>query len=881
MLDYTLRFLSKNLLLIVAMLYQPCLSICSAQKPLLDNYLFKSWDNLLDYGISNDGRFVWYSYGSLLSGIRVVIRGIDSPMSIRYNQIGTVPKFTADSKYAMLISNDTLHIHNLYDGSLQSIANVKSFDVPDRDNSQWVSYTSTNGAYLMNLSSKEHRMLSSATSCAFNPQGTVLLVKSDTSLTWINLSNFRIEKVADHMSIGDVNFDKSGTSIVFCPNVGGRKLIYYYRSGMRDPKELLGPRTGLMGNQDISFRLPVFSGDSKKVFFYLVETRISHSSVPADRDRAITNNLRLWHYQDEYMQSKSYFDYVERSKTAEILVAVDVDNGSITYIEKPDSTSRVGSSFLGDNFVITQTIGNDAELNWNDKYKRRYNLVSLKNGTSTRILNNAPVYTFAPKLSPGEKFVSWYDYNIKSYVTYEIATGIERSVTTAFTVPLNDEDQENYLDFAGGAYGGLWLARDEGLLVYDKYDIWQIDPYGKKKPINITGGLGRKNNITFRLAANEYAFPAQDIKDTILLAMFDQGSKKNGLCQVGLGRENKPDIRHMVDGIYYFPWLFVNRTPKEPIKAKYTHSTYIIQHMSSISAPNLCVTTDFKSFKFLSDIQPQRQYNWMTVDLIKWRQKDDRELHGLLYKPENFDSTRKYPIIFYYYEKLSQELNLYRLPDLSPGALNIAWYVSNGYLVFIPDIYYPKGRPAKGVVQSVESAIEWLKQFTWINMDKMGLQGHSFGGYETYVLAANTSYFAAAQPSAGVSNFFSGYSASEGIHTHLYEVGQNRVGATPWERFDLYLENSPIFRAANIKTPMLIMHNKGDGAVDFSQALEMYVSLRRQKKPVWLLQYEGEEHILDDPANCLDFNIRQQQFFSTYLKDTPMPDWMKTPISAR
>lgn len=871
---FLIRKIGLNLIIVVFSL--SFYNLCVAQKKPISNETFKSWDELMNYGISNDGKFIWYIHGSMSEGISVVVKSINEDFFVTYPYAMGEPRFTADSKFAVFLNADTLNILSLSEHSRRTVSDVSSFSVPTEGNAQFVSYQSHDKTYLLDLFSTKSVSFSHSKFSLFNAHGTVMLVWDDSSLNWINLSTLKVTHIINERIVGNIVFDGNGMGIAFCPMINGVKSMFYYRSDYVKPIELVSCRNVLTEGKALSFRNPQFSKDSKSIFFGIMIPKNNSTKDDLDAEVFLMPTLKLWHYKDEYMQSALSRMFLKSQ--VEVLAVARLTDKNILMLERPDSTLIVGGNGRGNDFVITNTIGNSGEQNWN-QYKKTYELISIKNGVRKQLLNEAPVYTMPPRLSSKEGFVSWYDYRAKNYFTYEIANGNIRCITPNIKTSLASDRDDKYADLAGSTYGCFWLADDKGVLVYDEYDIWQVDPRGLKRPINITGGIGLKNKIIFRLAANEYAYPSPKIGDTMLLAAFDTETKRNGLCKVVVGKDNKPDITHMIDGIYYFPWMFVERTPKEPIKAKFANA-YVLQHMNTFSAPNVCVTKDFKEFKLLSDIQPQRKYNWMTADLIKWKQNDGRELHGILYRPENFDSTKRYPIIFHYYDRFSHQLNLFRNPELSPGALNIAWYLSNGYLVFLPDIYIPPGRPAKGITESIESSIKKLSEFQWIDTNRMGLEGHSFGGYETYVLMTNTNHFAAAQASAGVSDFISGYSSLGGNFAHLYEVGQNNMRTTPWERPDLYIESSPIFKVGNVITPLLIMHNKDDGAVDFAQALEIYVSLRRQKKPVWLLQYDGEGHTLNNPDNLLDFAMRQQQFFSHYLKGTPVPQWMREPGSS-
>ncbi len=288
----------------------------------------------------------------------------------------------------------------------------------------------------------------------------------------------------------------------------------------------------------------------------------------------------------------------------------------------------------------------------------------------------------------------------------------------------------------------------------------------------------------------------------------------------------------------------------------------------------------------MSNLQPQKDYNWLTAELVNWTLPDGQPSQGILYKPENFDPTRKYPVIFNYYEKQSDGLFDYLEPGLSGSAnIDISWYVSRGYLVFLPDIHYKIGHTGESIVNSVVSAAEYLSKMPWVDSKRMGINGHSWGGYETNYLVTHTDIFAAAAEGAGASDMISNYGSIAGTYQGLnqsnMEAGQHRIGATLWQRPDLYIENSAILKADQVTTPFLMMHNKADEVVPWPQAIELYLDLRRLGKKVWLLQYDNEGHNIHDPKNQIDYTIRLTQFFDHYLKDAPPPRWMTEGIPAR
>jgi dipeptidyl aminopeptidase/acylaminoacyl peptidase len=260
-------------------------------------------------------------------------------------------------------------------------------------------------------------------------------------------------------------------------------------------------------------------------------------------------------------------------------------------------------------------------------------------------------------------------------------------------------------------------------------------------------------------------------------------------------------------------------------------------------------------------------------------------LQGALYKPENFDPRKKYPVIFLYYEKLSQDVNHYRVPMLSTDRIEIPWFVSRGYIVCTPDIHFKTGETGKSAFDAVVSCANYMQNYPWVDDKRMGLQGHSFGAYETNYIITHSDLFAAAISASGICNMVSDYGSIAGSEAKdkkfFYENHQYRMGTSLWERPAQYLNNSPILFADKISTPLLMMNNKQDKGVSFNQGVEFFTALRRLGKRAWMLQYDNGNHSLDSKSpEALDYTIRMQQFFDHYLKDSACPRWMLYGIPA-
>ena len=270
---------------------------------------------------------------------------------------------------------------------------------------------------------------------------------------------------------------------------------------------------------------------------------------------------------------------------------------------------------------------------------------------------------------------------------------------------------------------------------------------------------------------------------------------------------------------------------------------------------------------------------------MHWKAYDGTPLDGILLTPENLDPAKKYPMIIYFYEKNSETLYNYVAPAPSRSTVNLTFYASRGYIVFVPDIVYKDGHPGESAYNCICSGAEAMcEQFPFIDKNKMAIQGQSWGGYQTAYLVTRTNMFAAAGAGAPVGNMTSAYGGirweSGMVRAMQYEHGQSRIGKSLWDEggLDLYIENSPVFHTQNVTTPVLIMHNDNDGAVPWYQGIEFFMALRRFGHPAWLLEYNNEAHNLAERRNAKDLSVRLQQFFDHYLKGDPMPAWMKTGV---
>ncbi len=647
--------------------------------------------------------------------------------------------------------------------------------------------------------------------------------------------------------------------------------LYYYRTGMdsarmRVDRKTTGVRNGLTLSET---SLPEFSKNGQKLFFGLMPVRKPKDTTLVDFETA---RLDIWHYNDDYLQPQQLVQLnmeLQRSYKAVLNgnedKVIQLGSDSSENITIPDDSNA-------DYVLATTTKGNRVEAQWQGFVKTTAYIISTIDG-SRKLVKEKQRALFT--ISPGGKYVMWYDGTQKHYFTYNVNTGAITNITKNIKVPLYDEEDDHPDD--PPAHGIMtWHDNDKYVYVYDKYDVWQCDPEGKKAQINITNGYGRVHKIIYRYTPFDKGDKFISDTQAIAFRTFNEVTKENGLM---LHYTRDPFFpSHSISGKF--------QIGLQVIKAK-DSDEYIYTKESFDQSP-VVVSAHFadslvETALYASNPQ-QKEYNWFTCELVKWKMFDGKQSEGLLFKPENFEATKKYPMILYFYEKYSDDLYNYRQPAPSASTINIPLFVSNGYLVFVPDIHYKKGEPGESAYNSVVSAAKYFTKMPWVDSTKMAIQGQSWGGYQVAYLVTRTNMFAAAEAGAPVSNMTSAYGGirwGTGVNRQFqYERTQSRIVATLWQRPDLYIKNSHLFNADKVKTPLLITHNDADGAVPWYQGIEYFTALRRLGKKVWMLQYNGEDHNLVERRNRKDLSIRLSQYFDHFLKGAPEPHWLAEGVPA-
>ncbi len=601
-------------------------------------------------------------------------------------------------------------------------------------------------------------------------------------------------------------------------------------------------------------------------------------SVPADSlvGKAVFD---LWHYKDPVLQPTQKINAGrDRNKTYEAIYfpstkkLVRLADDSVSAVAVSED-GKVGVANSRERYMIEQM--------WGDGGTDVY---IVDPTTGSRKLVREKINGNA-QLSPDAKYAIFYDKT--HWYTYTIATGKITDLTGVVkgVRSANETDDHPAATPAWGVAG--WTKGDKSVLIYDRYDIWEFDPSGAKAPVVVTDSVGRKNAIQFRLAEGGGGRGGRggrgggrggaaaggddergviDPSEPLMLRAVNTETMASGFYRDQLGSKKEPEKIVMSDVSYGAAVKAANADEWMITKGTFT------------DFPNLWVGSSLTSLSKISDANPQQKdYNWGTAELVRWTSDDGVELKGILYKPENFDPKKKYPMISYFYEILSNTYNNY-VPPTGRNIINPTHYASNGYLVFEPDIVYEDGYPGPSAVRAIVSGVNALIKRGYVDEKHLGIQGHSWGGYQTAYTITQTHMFAAAMAGAPVANMTSAYSGirwGTGIARQgQYETGQSRIGKPLSESPQLYIQNSPLFFLDRVTTPLLIMSDDADDAVPWYQGIELFLGMRRLGKEAYMIDYNNDVHNPASRANQKDIAMRMQQFFDNKLKGGPLPDWM-------
>jgi dipeptidyl aminopeptidase/acylaminoacyl peptidase len=905
----------------------------SQNKIPLDHDVYEDWKELNNHIISSDGRFISFEVNPQMGDGSLIIHDLKKATN------DTIPRgykasFSFDSRYIIghikppydstraakklkktgdKLPKDSLFIFYFEDSKLQKYANVRSYKISEEGKNvilfhhAYVPEKNSDGdkketeeidpevenkfkkivrnhkladLVVLDPESYESRSFENVSSYNISKNGKLIgfhqLARDSIlfSVTYSYGTNDNILNIC-HESKGlasKVVCDNAGQQLAFLFNPDTSRIsgleLHHWKPGDRSSLVLIDTiGTGLNGNSLVNKYADIyFSGDSRRLFFGTSEKKeIEPKDTILKEDKV---SLDIWNWKDQLLQPMQ-LKQLKNEKKRTYLAFYNLNSKEMIQLADEKVRSiRTMHEGTGDVMIGFADEHYGKYLSWEGLRYRDIYVIDPENG-DRKLLKEKLSSTVI--LSPFGKYIlyysredsSWYSQNIQNNSTFNLTrkTGI------------NFYDEWNDIPQLPRSYGAAgFTENDEFVLIYDRYDIWKIDPSGKNEPVNLTQGYGRENMIRFRyykLDEKEYFI---NLDQVLYFSAFNEKTMKAGLFRFQNGK-----LDHLVMSPHSYFGLK---------KAK-NDNTFVYRKGNFNEFNDLFVSNkDFEKAIRISNGNPQSSnYLWGNVKLVEWKSFDGKKLKGLLYTPENLDSEGDYPMLVYFYERSSDRIHNHRIPSPSRSIINPVWCTSNEYVVFVPDIIYRTGYPGQSAYDTIVSGTQaMLERYPFIDSDRIGLQGQSWGGYQVAWLITQTNMFKAAMAGAPVSNMTSAYGGirwGTGMSRMFqYERTQSRIGGTLWEKQPLYLENSPLFHVPKIQTPVLIMHNDNDGAVPWYQGIEFLVALRRLGKPAWMLTYNNEEHNLTRWPNRIDLDIRMMQFFDHYLKGKEMPAWMSDGVPA-
>ena len=855
------------------------------------------WKRITQRSISNDGKWVACNMEPWKGNTTVYLYDHKGKEVVSFPCAGSF-NFSASSQYLLVDQKPDLKVvENLklkktkkedmpmnalmiykMSGDYEKIDSLKGYKLSAH--ADWVAYQSgrkDSTLYVRTLDGKKVQMFPHVTDYGFAEKGDMLyyVEKADgvNRLSLVDLQSSNSVLVKEGKGIfSKITFSEQGHKLAFL-YADDEKTAYKGTELWLSEQNAPARRIVAAGHPSLAdgwvvsqFSSLAFSKSALRLFFGTSPEPRQKDTLQLEEHRP---NVQVWSWDEPVQYTVQQFNK-EKDLKKNFEAVYNIAQSTVCQLatlEQPDlMIAGEGDAPLA---VAYTSRPYSRSRMWEGRTRNDYYTVSLATGQRKQI---ARADYGEYELSPKGKYAYWYAETDSCWYTLSLADGQKRRLTSPDTFVGWDEDND-VPDFpkAHGCAG--WADDDRYVYIYDRYDIWRFDPQGEAQAVNMTVN-GRQNQVAYRLKVLDEEQRTVSEKEIQILQGTDEKSKGDAYYSFRFAKPAHP--KFLLGGHYRLDNLVKAKDSDQLIFTKETFEVYPDIHYTNMK---------FKQpLQLTEGYRQQEGFRWGTAELVSWTSLDGRQLEGVIYKPADFDPAKKYPLMVNFYERNSETLYKYRMPETHRSTIDYHMYNSNNYIIFNPDVRYTDGHPGKSCYKCVVPGVEMVVKQGYIDEKAIGAQGHSWGGYQTAYLVTRTSMFAAIESGAPVVNMFSAYGGirwGSGLaRSFQYEHTQSRLGATPWNGYDVYRENSPLFTMDKVQTPVLIMHNDCDGHVPWYQGIEYFVAMKRLNKPCWLLNYTGEIHWPMKLSNRIDFQKRMLQFFNHYLKGEPMPQWMSEGLPA-
>lgn len=873
----------------------------SQNKPTLKVEEYQEWQNLSRSSwLSDDGSWAAYQVSLLNENDTLYIASTTGDQRHKF-AFANNPKFSPNGKWLAFaqgispekeekmkekkqpVENDMVLL-NLETGEKETITGISSFEL-SKDSKYVVLSTYApkdsklpgKDLIVRNLDTGWSRNIGNVSEWGINDQGDLLAYIIDAEKKRGNgVELFNLEKnqisflVSDTTTFKKLKWEKEQSALTFLQafkdtafTEENHRVYAYNNLDENTEVQVLDPAIHQDFPKGMRIRetyTPYWSKDLKRIFIGIddwqaIEKETKDSTETKAKKSAAEKvpDMEVWHWKDANIiprQRKTY----NRDKDATYLSVWNTQKDNFVQIE----TEQIkDASMVGDGAAMVLIHKTPYEPQFRLEHADVY-IADAQSGSRKLAMKKFPVTNFYGSSPDGQYLLYFKD---KHWYSYEVATGEHRNLTEKIEVPFWNTRYDGPRDILPPVGRGGWLKDDAELLLYDEYDVWAFKPDGSGHR-KLTDG--KKNELVYRMQRMDeerYFDPAKPM----FMSVFGDKTKESGYVRID---PNGKVLDEMV----------LDKRVRNLLKAK-DADVYSYYAESYTDSPDLFVTNNkLSDGRQVSNTNPQQDnYAWGKTELIDYKNADGKQLQGLLHYPANYEKGKKYPMITYIYERRTDSKNNYQAPS-DRSAYNFTHYVQNDYFVFQPDIIYKTNHPGESAVDCVVPAVKKVLKTGMIDKDKVGIMGHSWGAYQSSFLVTQTDIFSAAVAGAPLTNMISMYNSiywnSGTPDQQIFETSQGRLREPYWNLMDEYIANSPIFQAQNIKTPLLMTFGDQDGAVDYHQGIEMYITMRRLSKPLIMLLYAGENHGLRKKENRKDYFNKVTAFFDHHLKGKEPEDWI-------
>ena len=638
-----------------------------------------------------------------------------------------------------------------------------------------------------------------------------------------------------------------------------------------DPLKGVGLASGMRTD---SYRRPSWSDDGKTVFVGIAgwnEKRPApkRAEGPAPQDSGDTPNrpaadeqptVDIWHAKDVFVMPRQKLT-ARADRQRNLLAAWHLDSGRLvplgTTVNEtvlPLRRQKLAYAEVYDRYAMDRTIG---------RFAADIALIDLANGARTTVVEGINDNTL--QSSPNGRYLLYFHND--HWWTIDTSTRAVTNITKAAATTFVDRESDVTVKQKPSFGVGGWTPADEAVLLYDKFDVWQITANGSKATRLTDGAAEQLRHRIVRLDPEDEWI---DTSKPVTLSLFGTWSKKSGYARWTPGTRAVERL------------IFEDQAVTGLSKAREA-DVHIYTAQRYDDSPDAFVAgADLKNARQVTTTNSfMSKYAWGRSETVEYKSDRGLRLQGTLYYPAGYEAGKEYPLVVYLYEKLSDNVHRF-VPPSERDYYNTTALTAQGYAVFQPDIVFRPREPGQSVVECVVPGVKRIVAMGVADAARVGVVGHSWGGFDAAYLATHTDTFAAAVAGAAITNLVSNYGNhhwTSGIaETDHIETGQQRMEVALYEDLQAYIRNSAVFNVHNMKTALLLEVGDNDGTVHWHQGVEMYNIARRAKKDVVMLAYGGEDHGLRRKANQIDYQKRIHEWFAHYLKNEPAAPWIASGV---